>query len=147
MRLLALIVPIIFLVGCTSKTYDTHDIGQPMSVKYGEITSVQPVMLKKDDSGRFIGAVAGGVLGGQIGGGSRERMAMAVVGTLIGALAGDRINEDRGQQIILALENGESVATIMPVNPSTPPLMVGQKVQVFYQGYKIKNITPMQRYP
>ena len=147
MRLFSTIIFITLLFsGCATKTYTSQDIGEAMYVKYGEVTSVKPVTLQRDETGKYVGAVAGGVLGGQLGGGSKERVGMAVVGTLLGAFVGSQLDNNQGQQVIVKLEDGGTVATIMPINDTTPNLFVGQKVQVFYSGSKIKNITPLQNY-
>jgi surface antigen len=81
----------------------------------------------KENTGTFVGALAGGLIGSQFGGGTGERLAAGLAGAAIGGLIGNRIGasmdeEDRQRAYaaqIQALERGQSGTAVPWRNPDT----------------------------
>jgi outer membrane lipoprotein SlyB len=143
-----LALTMIMATGCADKGISKAHVGQSMTVKPGIVQSVQIVALNTDGVGNTLGAVvgaaAGAAAGHQVGGGTGQDVATiagGVLGAVVGGAAGDRMDTNQGQQIVVKLDNGQTVATVLNLNGATPQVMVGQAVNVLYSGSKIVNIT------
>lgn len=123
-----LMVVAAFLAGCVSgKAGDVYSRDQArteQSVRMGTIEAVREVQIEGTKSG--IGAVAGGVTGGiaasTIGHGTGSAVA-AAVGAIAGGLAGSAAEEgltkNAGLEIIVKLDNGQTVAVVQAVDANT----------------------------
>lgn len=134
--------------GCAPKGYDTAQVGQNMQVEPGIVQSVKQVQLNNQGVGNtlggIVGAVAGGAAGNQVGGGTGQAVAAvvgSVVGGVLGGMAGDSMDTNYGQEVIVKLNNGKTVATVLRINGATSPLAPGQAVNVFFSGSSIANIS------
>jgi|GEM_PF-1055779 len=144
----ALAVTLITTVGCAPRGYETATVGQQMTVEPGVVQSVKTVVINSQGVGNtlggIVGAVAGGAAGNQVGGGTGKTVATVLgtaVGAALGGTVGDQIDTNYGQEVVVKLNSGRTVATVLRINESTPALGVGQAVNVFFSGGKISNIS------
>jgi outer membrane lipoprotein SlyB len=116
------------LAGCVgSKAGDVYSRDQArteQSVRLGTIESVREVQIEGTKSG--IGAVAGGVTGGiaasTIGHGTGSAVAAAVgaiAGGLAGAAAEEGITKNSGLELVVKLDNGQTLAVVQAVDANT----------------------------
>lgn len=110
------------LAGCASE--GAHDYAQSearavQSVAYGTVQSVREVKIKADNAmvGTVTGAALGGLLGNQVGHGG-GRAAATVIGAVGGGIAGNaierKIEEQDGQEVVIRLDNGTTIAIVQP---------------------------------
>jgi outer membrane lipoprotein SlyB len=113
---------LLLLAGCASN--GSHDYMQSearavQTVDYGTVQSVRDVKIKGDNAvvGTVTGAAIGGLLGNQIGHGG-GRAAATVIGAVGGGIAGNaierKIEEQDGEEIVIRLDNGATVAIVQP---------------------------------
>jgi outer membrane lipoprotein SlyB len=124
--------------GCStpSASAGVYTYGQAQSeqiVRFGTVTGLRPVVIQKDRSsgaGMIAGGALGGVAGSAIGGGTGRDLAI-VGGAILGALAGEKIEEQAGKtqgiEITVRLDNGE---TRVIAQADDQRLAVGSRVQV-----------------
>jgi outer membrane lipoprotein SlyB len=116
------------LAGCaSSKAGDVYSRDQArteQSVRSGTVESVREVQIDGTKSG--IGAVAGGVTGGiaasTIGHGTGSAVAAAVgaiAGGLAGAAAEEGITKNSGLELVVKLDNGQTIAVVQAVDANT----------------------------
>jgi len=124
--------------GCStpSASAGVYTYGQAQSeqiVRYGTVTGLRPIVIQKDRSsgvGMIAGGALGGVAGSAIGGGTGRDLAI-VGGAILGALAGEKIEEQAGKtngiEITVRLDNGE---TRVIAQADDQRFAVGSRVQV-----------------
>lgn len=124
--------------GCStpSASAGVYTYGQAQSeqiVRYGTVTGLRPVVIQKDRSsgvGMIAGGALGGVAGSAIGGGTGRDLAI-VGGAILGALAGEKVEEQAGKtqgiEVTVRLDNGE---TRVVAQEDDQRLAVGSRVQV-----------------
>lgn len=124
--------------GCStpSASAGVYTYGQAQSeqiVRYGTVTGLRPVVIQNDRSsgaGMIAGGALGGVAGSAVGGGTGRDLAI-VGGAILGALAGEKIEEQAGKtqgiEITVRLDNGE---TRVIAQADDQRLAVGSRVQV-----------------
>jgi len=142
-----LAIALLVTMGCAPKGYSNSAIGQQMEVKQGVVQSVKKVMMNSrgigNTLGGVVGTVAGAAIGNQVGGGSGKVVASVLgsaLGGVLGGTVGDRLDTDYGQEIVIKLNNGRVVATVLRINGATSELHVGEAVNVFFTGSEISNI-------
>jgi len=139
--LAAAVAAIAGAAGCATaegpQDYGTRDAGVVQSVTYGTVESVRGVRLNEDDGapvGTIAGAALGGILGSQIGHGAGSA-AGAVLGAVGGGLAGNaiehRVSEHDGQEIVVRLDNGSTIAVVQGAGLDLRP---GDRVRVLNGG-------------
>ncbi len=145
----ALVLTMIVVTGCAPKGYARATVGQTMQVEAGVVQSVQQVVIDGNGVGNTIGGVVGTVAGTaagqQVGGGSGQVVASvlgAAIGGVLGGSVGDQLDTNYGQQVIVRLNSGRTLATVLPINKTTPMLSPGQAVNVFMSGGTVSNISP-----
>lgn len=110
------------LAGCASE--GPHDYAQSeartmQTVDYGTVQSARAVKIKGDNAvvGTVAGAAIGGLLGNQVGHGG-GRAAATIIGAVGGGIAGNAIErkivEQDGEEIVIRLDNGATVAIVQP---------------------------------
>jgi outer membrane lipoprotein SlyB len=146
----ALTLPVVVLAGCAnpSASSDVYTYGQAQReqiVRLGTVTAVRPITIQKEGSSGA-GMLAGGALGGLAGsavGGGRGRTIATVGAAVLGALAGNvvenRVGKTSGYQITVRLDNGE---TRVVAQEADVPIRVGQRVQVI-SGAGPTRVTPI----
>ena len=124
--------------GCStpSASAGVYTYGQAQSeqiVRFGTVTGLRPVVIQNDRSsgaGMIAGGALGGVAGSAVGGGTGRDLAI-VGGAILGALAGEKIEEQAGKtqgiEITVRLDNGE---TRVIAQADDQRLAVGSRVQV-----------------
>jgi outer membrane lipoprotein SlyB len=102
-------------------------------VREGTVKSVRPIVIQQEKSsgvGLIAGGALGGVAGSAIGDGTGRTLAI-VGGALLGALAGEKVEETatktNGIEITVRLDNGE---TRVIAQAADVALSAGQRVQV-----------------
>ena len=136
--------------GCAPKGYAQSTVGEAMTVEPGVVQSVRQVQVNNNGVGNtlggVVGAVAGGVAGSTVGGGAGQAVATVAgtaIGSVIGGMAGDNMDNQYGQEIVVKLNNGRTIATVLRVNGASAMLRPGQAVNVFLSNTgSISNIVP-----
>lgn len=143
-----LAITLITTVGCAPRGFQAGTVGQNMTVEPGVVQSVKSVVINSQGVGNtlggIVGTVAGAAAGNKVGGGTGKAVATvvgSVVGGVLGGTVGDKVDTNYGQQVVVRLNSGRTVATVLRVNESTPALGVGQAVNVFFSGGTISNIS------
>ena len=144
----ALALAMLLGTGCAPKGYAQSTVGQSMQVEPGIVQSVKQVVIDGNGIGNtlggVVGAVAGTAAGRQVGGGSGQIVASvlgAALGSVAGGSIGDTLDTNYGQEVVVRLNSGKTVATVLRINSSTPMLAPGQAVNVFMSGGTISNIS------
>ncbi len=145
----ALALSMIIGTGCAPKGYARSTVGQTMQVEPGVVQSVKQVVIDGNGVGNTIGGVVGTVAGTaagrQVGGGTGQVVA-TVLGAALGGVAGGTIGNEMdtnyGQEVVVRLNSGRTLATVLPINQTSPMLAPGQAVNVFMSGGTISNISP-----
>lgn len=124
--------------GCANPnaSASTYTYGQAQTeqvVREGTVKAVRPIVIQQERSsgaGLIAGGALGGVAGSAVGDGTGRTLAI-VGGALLGALAGEKIEEaatkTNGIEITVRLDNGE---TRVIAQAADVALTVGQRVQV-----------------
>ena len=100
------------------------------TVAYGTVESVRPVRLSEDKpiEGIIAGAAIGGLLGESLGNGG---IGAVLLGTVAGGFAGNAIqrdlNEEDGQEIVIRLDSGSTIAVVERGRQAFEP---GERVRV-----------------
>lgn len=146
----ALVTSMAVLGGCANRSassgvYSYDQAQREQIVRTGTVTGVRPIVIQNDKSSG-VGMVAGGALGGVAGnaiGGGTGRTIATVGGVILGALAGNavenRAQTNSGLEITVRLDNGE---TRVVAQEADVPVSVGQRVQVI-SGAGPTRVTPM----
>ena len=135
--------------GCAPKGYAQSRVGQNMQVESGVVQSVKRVVIDGDGVGNtiggIVGTIAGTAAGRQVGQGSGQVVASVVgaaLGSVVGGTIGDQMDTNYGQEVVVRLNNGKTVATVLRINQTSPMLTPGQAVNVFISAGTISNISP-----
>lgn len=138
------------LAGCandnaSSSVYSYGQAQREQIVRVGTVESVRPVTIQKDQTSGA-GVVAGGALGGvaasTIGGGTGNVLA-TIGGGLLGALAGNAVENQMGKtqglEIVVRLDNGETRVVAQAADVHISP---GQRVRMI-SGNGPTRVVPM----
>lgn len=117
----------------SSNTYSSVQAGQIQDVKFAEVLSVRPVAIKSNSSetGKVSGGIIGGAAGSTLGKGTGEivgGVAGAVVGGAVGSVVDYAVNEKKGVELTLKLE--ETSKTIALVQLADATFKKGDRVRV-----------------
>jgi len=122
------------IAGCSTlgpDDYGHSDARVEQRVTYGVVESTHAVRLNEDHAplGTIAGAALGGILGNEIGRGL-GRAAATVAGAVAGGIGGNaiehRLTEENGQEIVVRLDNGRTVA----ITQGGQTVGVGERVRV-----------------
>lgn len=140
---------LLLTTGCAPRGIAQSHVNQAMIVEPGIITSIKQVEINNNGVGNglgsVLGTVAGGMLGNKVGGGNGRIIATAaaaVAGGVLGGMAGNNMNARYGVEIVVKLNNGKSVGTVLPANGALSAMGAGQAVNVMYANGTISNISP-----
>ena len=146
----AMLSSVALISGCTkpSASANVYTYGQAQRdqvVRNGTIVGVRPITLQNDrtsGAGVVAGGAVGGVIGSTVGGGTGRTLAV-LGGAILGALAGDAVEERAGKkdglEITVRLDNGE---TRVIAQEADVPLVLNQRVQVV-SGAGPTRVTPV----
>jgi len=145
-----LALTLLLSTGCAPRGIQRANVGQQMNVEPGIVQSVKQVVINNQGVGNtvggIVGAVAGGIGGNHIGGGTGQTVATVLgtaVGGVLGGMAGDKMDTNYGMEVVVKLNSGRTIGTVLPLNEATGPLGVGQAVNVFMSNNgTISNISP-----
>lgn len=137
-------ITLIFLFsGCAQNRYTQVDIGEIITNHKGTVVFARSVEIADDGGGAILGAIIGAIIGHQFGKGGGKTLA-TVTGALVGGAAGDRINQDLGQEITIELDNNQQITTIIRIDKKNPYwLKIGDRVIVYLKRGKIIRINPI----
>lgn len=138
------------VAGCStpsasSSVYTYGQAQREQVVRNGTVTAVRPITIQKEGTsgaGMVAGGAVGGVAGSSVGGGTGRTLAI-IGGALLGAVAGNAVEEQVGKkdglEITIRLDNGE---TRVIAQEADVPFSVGQRVQVI-SGAGPTRVAPM----
>lgn len=131
----------VFLGGCADTTsptvYQRGSTQERQRVYIGRVIALTPVTIRGEEHPLVsaAGTVVGAVAGAHIGKGS-GRVVGGVVGATLGGMAaqqaGRHIGGERGMEIVVQLDGGNEVISV--VQADTVPLNIGQTVRVVVGG-------------
>lgn len=128
--------------GCASQSnsasvFTPGQAQREQTLRFGVVESVREVLIQGDQTG--VGTIAGGAIGGvaagsTIGGGNGA-IAAGLLGAVLGGIAGsaaeNRINQRRGLEITVRLDNGEMRAVVQDADEAFRP---GDRVRLLSSG-------------
>jgi outer membrane lipoprotein SlyB len=129
---------VVLVSGCakpsaSANVYTYNQAQRDQVMRSGTVVNVRPITIQKEGTsgaGVVAGGAVGGVLGSTIGGGTGRTLAI-LGGAVLGALAGDaveeRVGNKDGLEITVKLDNGE---TRVIAQEADVPIMLNQRVQV-----------------
>lgn len=135
------------LAGCASSrsadVYNANDAMVEAQVRYATVDSVRPVKIQSDgEVGKLIGVILGGIAGSNMGQGKGAAVG-AIAGATAGGVVGNAIGKDAnsrdGVEIVLTLENGQSIAIVQEADVIVTP---GQKVRIITRG-RVSRVVPV----
>jgi outer membrane lipoprotein SlyB len=138
----AIVAAASLVAGCSTQSnsssiYSPGQAQREQTLRFGVVESVREVMIQHDQTG--VGTIAGGALGGvaagsTIGSGSGS-VAAGILGAVLGGIAGsateNRINQRRGLEITVRLDNGEMRAITQDADEAFRP---GERVRLLSSG-------------
>jgi outer membrane lipoprotein SlyB len=117
----------------SANVYNYNQTQRDQIVRNGTVINVRPITIQSDQTsgvGAIAGGAVGGVAGSAVGGGTGRTLAI-IGGAILGALAGnaveDQIGKKDGLEISVRLDNGE---TRVIAQEADLPIMMNQRVQV-----------------
>ena len=129
---------VVLVSGCakpsaSANVYAYNQAQRDQVMRNGTVVNVRPITIQKEGTsgaGMVAGGAAGGVVGSTIGGGTGRTLAI-LGGAVLGALAGDAVEEYVGKkdglEITVKLDNGE---TRVIAQEADVAIMLNQRVQV-----------------
>ncbi|MGY8525848.1 hypothetical protein [Paracidovorax citrulli] len=139
---LALVAAATLVAGCANQSssasiYTPSQAQREQTLRYGVVESVREIMIQGQSTGA--GTIAGGAIGGiaagsTIGSGSGS-VAAGILGAVLGGLAGsaveNRVDQRRGLEITVRLDNGEMRAITQDADELFRP---GERVRLLTSG-------------
>ena len=129
---------VVLVSGCakpsaSANVYNYNQTQRDQIVRNGTVINVRPITIQSDQAsgvGAIAGGAVGGVAGSAVGGGTGRTLAI-IGGAILGALAGnaveDQVGKKDGLEISVRLDNGE---TRVIAQEADLPIMMNQRVQV-----------------
>lgn len=138
----ALVAAAALVAGCATQSnsasiYTPGQAQREQTLRYGVVETVREVMIQGQQSG--VGTLAGGAIGGiaagsSIGSGSGS-VAAGILGAVLGGMAGsaieNRVDQRRGLEITVRLDNGEMRAITQDADEIFRP---GERVRLLSSG-------------
>ena len=106
-----------------------------MHYEDGRITEIRPVVIKDSGTGGFLGTITGAVLGSTMGRGRGNALA-TLAGGLLGAYAGSEVGKANAQELVVDLNNGDSVVVIA----KGQQFAVGQHVRIVTENGNVISV-------
>jgi outer membrane lipoprotein SlyB len=98
--------------------YFAYEAGREQSVRYGVVDSVRDVRIQARETGvgAATGTMIGAIGGSHIGGGRHGSLAGFLGGAILGGLIGQEVertnNEQPGQELVVVLDSGRTIAVV-----------------------------------
>lgn len=151
-KIVLLALSVIFLSSCQSSmnrftqderganTYSSTETGKLSSVLEGRIISIKPIKLSGSKAlGSGVGTLLGAAVATSAVGGEKDKIPAAIIGGLLGAIAGQTIEEnttaETGFEFMIKLNNGKIKVF---VQKSQQGLRVGDQVYVIHGGQTVR---------
>ena len=132
-----------FFSGCAPKGYTQAELGKVLVPYEGVVVSARAVEVEDSGAGAILGGIIGAVVGHQVGGGSGRDVA-TVAGAITGAVIGDKLAHANAQELIIKLDNGRKIATVVAVDPKRPFwFRPGDRVRLYLQDDRVVRIEPL----
>ncbi len=142
MKKILIVVAVLGLSACavqptSSNVYRANQTQNEQSVRMGVVDSVREVLIDKGQSGvgTMAGAALGGIAAGSGIGQGNGALAAGIVGAVVGGMAGQavesRMNNRKGLEITVRLENGEMKAITQDADEAFRP---GDRVRLLSRG-------------
>ncbi len=129
--------------GCAPKGYTQADIGEVLVPYEGVVVSARAVEVQDSGAGAILGGIIGAVLGHQVGGGSGRDVA-TVAGAITGAVIGNKLAHANAQELIVKLDNGRKIATVVAIDSKRPFwFRRGDRVRLYLRGDRVVRIEPL----
>ncbi len=146
MRKMWMAIALLFILsfsGCAPKGYTQADIGEVLIPYEGVVVSARAVEVQDSGAGAILGGIIGAVLGHQVGGGSGRDVA-TVAGAITGAVIGNKLAHANAQELIIRLDDGRKIATLVRIDPKRPFwFRRGDRVRLYLQGDRVVRIEPL----
>ncbi|CAG2158834.1 outer membrane lipoprotein [Cupriavidus numazuensis] len=128
--------------GCATESnsnsvYSTGQAQREQTVRYGVVEGVRDVMIQgsQTGAGTLAGGAIGGVAAGSLIGSGNGSVAAGILGAVLGGIAGsateNKVNQRRGLEITVRLENGEMRAITQEADELFRP---GDRVRLLSSG-------------
>ncbi len=141
--LMAMVIGITFFAGCAPKGYTQADLGEVLVPYEGVVVSARAVKVEDSGAGAVLGGIIGAVVGHQIGGGSGRDVA-TVAGAITGAVIGDKLAHANAQELVIELDTGRKIATVVAIDPKRPFwFRPGDRVRLYLRGDRVVRIEPI----
>lgn len=131
---------LLLLSGCAARgeqEISPNAVNYEMSYQVGDIEHINPVIVKDDGTGTFLGAITGAVLGSMVGKGNGNTLA-TLLGGLGGMYAGDQAGKSNAQELSVALRNGRHVVVVAKGNN----FQVGERVRIVKHNGVVYSVEP-----
>ncbi len=128
----------LILSGCATNEgpeYEGTTYKKIKQVEIGSVVAVQPVVVKDDGSGTFLGALIGAVIGSTMGGGRGSSLTM-LGGGIIGGVAGKEIGKANAQELTVEMNYGEVVVVVVKGDG----FKVGDRIRIIKDGNTVANV-------
>ncbi|MFS8978518.1 outer membrane lipoprotein [Cupriavidus necator] len=130
------------VAGCATQSnsnsvYGTGQAQHEQTVRYGVVEGVREVTIQggQTGAGTLAGSAIGGIAAGSTIGGGNGAVAAGILGAILGGIAGsateNKINQRRGLEITVRLENGEMRAITQEADEVFRP---GERVRLLSAG-------------
>ncbi|MCF1426676.1 MAG: glycine zipper 2TM domain-containing protein [Shewanella sp.] len=131
-------------------TYSVADAQQIQTLETGTIVKLIPVSLEGENAstvGTIAGGAIGALLGSHVGGGTGSDIAAiggGLLGGIVGNEAGKAAGKRQGVNIVIRLDNGQTIAVVQQVNQHIL-FQVGERVEI-YQLNGSARVVPADEY-
>ncbi|WER45449.1 hypothetical protein CupriaWKF_14240 [Cupriavidus sp. WKF15] len=121
----------------SNSVYSTGQAQREQTVRYGMVEGVRDVMIQggQTGAGTIAGGAIGGVAAGSLIGSGNGSVAAGILGAVLGGIAGsaaeNKVNQRRGLEITVRLENGEMRAITQEADELFRP---GDRVRLLTSG-------------
>jgi outer membrane lipoprotein SlyB len=132
---------LLLLSACAPKqgqnVYKEGEVGVSMAAEYGTVRSAREVQIdaKNTGIGTLGGAAVGAGAGSYVGSGSGNTWATAgaaVAGAVIGTVIESQLNDRKGMEYTVAMQNGETKIIVQEIHEGDEIFRRGQKVMMQY---------------
>ena|SRR5437868_5434604 len=139
---IALVAAATLVAGCATQSnsasvYSTGQAQREQSLRYGVVETVREVQIQggQTGAGTLAGGAIGGVAAGSLIGGGNGSVAAGILGAVLGGLAGsateNKVNQRRGIEITVRLDDGEMRAITQEADEFFRP---GDRVRLLTSG-------------
>ena len=133
-----LILALFIFSGCASNKgpeYDARSYNKIKQVQIGTVLDNKDVIIKDDNSGKFLGAIVGAVLGSTVGQSTGKTLA-TLGGGLAGGYVGGELGKANAEELTVELDNGEIIVVVAKVKN----IVTGDRVRIIKDGNRVASV-------